>query len=105
MTNLQAVTAASADDIWNLERLETLGDSFLKFAVSYILYYRFPDLPEGKLTQVKGQILGNRNLFYCAKAKNLASYLKVFVIIINTHCIHIIDLLHFHSLYPYTIPG
>lgn len=74
---LEAMTAASADDIWNLERLETLGDSFLKFAVSYVLFSRFPDLPEGKLTQLKGQILGNRNLFYCAKAKQLASYLKV----------------------------
>lgn len=76
-TILEAITAASADDFWNLERLETLGDSFLKFAVSFMLFCRFPNLSEGKLTTVKGQILGNRNLFYCARAKDLAQYLKV----------------------------
>ncbi|KAK3907436.1 Endoribonuclease Dicer [Frankliniella fusca] len=76
-TVLEAITAASADDYWNLERLETLGDSFLKFAVSFMLFRRFPDFTEGKLTTIKGQILGNRNLFYCAKAKDLGQYLKV----------------------------
>ena len=73
----QATTAASSNDLWNLERLETLGDSFLKLAVSLLLYDRFPDFSEGKMTEIKGQILGNRNLFYCAKAKQLQIYMKV----------------------------
>lgn len=82
---LEASTAASADDLVNLERLETLGDSFLKFAVSFMLYSRFPELSEGKLTQVKGQILGNRNLFYCAQAKQLGNFMKVKKLVPSEH--------------------
>ncbi|KAK7865819.1 hypothetical protein R5R35_001277 [Gryllus longicercus] len=60
---LQALTCACSNDALNLERLETLGDSFLKFASSLFLFLRYPKLDEGKLTQVKGKIVGNRNLF------------------------------------------
>ncbi|XP_075227307.1 endoribonuclease Dcr-2 isoform X2 [Lycorma delicatula] len=74
---LQALTASSAHDVFNLERLETLGDSFLKYSVSLILYMSFPKLTEGQLTNIKGKIIGNRNLFYCGKKLQLGSILKV----------------------------
>lgn len=73
---LQVLTAASAHDIFNLERLETLGDSFLKYSVSLILFTRFPELSEGQLTMIKGKIIGNRNLFYCGEEKELGSIIK-----------------------------
>nr|WDQ26714.1 Dicer 2 [Sogatella furcifera]WOZ50366.1 endoribonuclease Dcr 2-like protein [Sogatella furcifera] len=73
---LQVLTAASAHDIFNFERLETLGDSFLKYAVSLILFTHFPELSEGQLTMIKGKIIGNRNLFYCGEEKELGSIIK-----------------------------
>lgn len=74
---VQALTAAQANDIVNLERNEILGDSFLKFGVSLYLTNKFPNWNEGWLTLVKGRILGNRNLFYCGRKKNLGTLLKV----------------------------
>ncbi|XP_039289133.1 endoribonuclease Dicer [Nilaparvata lugens] len=73
---LQVLTTASAHDIFNLERLETLGDSFLKYAVSLLLFIRFPELSEGQLTMIKGKVIGNRNLFYCGEQKGLGSIIK-----------------------------
>ncbi|KAG8298085.1 deoxyribonuclease I activity protein [Homalodisca vitripennis] len=61
----------------NCERLETLGDSFLKFAISLTLFENKPDWPEGHLTYVKSKIVGNKNLFYCGTKKRLGSLLEV----------------------------
>ncbi|XP_073981487.1 endoribonuclease Dcr-2 isoform X2 [Rhodnius prolixus] len=74
---LQALTAVSATDIINYERLETLGDSFLKFIVSLALFIYYPDKDEGKLTQVKGKIIGNKNFFFVGSNILLGSLLKV----------------------------
>jgi endoribonuclease Dicer len=46
---LQALTTASASDGINLERLETIGDSFLKLAVTNFLYSEYALQHEGKL--------------------------------------------------------
>lgn len=74
---LQALTAQTAADVLNFERLETLGDSFLKYAVSLALFLKFPDMTEGQLTLIKGKVVGNRNLYYCGEKINLGSCLKV----------------------------
>ncbi|XP_046388881.1 endoribonuclease Dicer-like isoform X2 [Ischnura elegans] len=74
---LCALTGATAGDVINLERLETLGDSFLKFAASTYLYLKYPTLDEGKLTMIKGKMISNRHLFYCGKARNLGGRMKV----------------------------
>uniref|UniRef100_A0A0K8S5D2 Uncharacterized protein n=1 Tax=Lygus hesperus TaxID=30085 RepID=A0A0K8S5D2_LYGHE len=73
---LPVITSMRAADIVNYERLETLGDSFLKFAVSLILFSYYPELNEGKLTQVKGKIIGNRNLYYCGHDLGLGEIIK-----------------------------
>lgn len=46
---LQALTTASASDGINLERLETIGDSFLKLSVTNFLYFEYALQHEGKL--------------------------------------------------------
>ncbi|XP_021927095.1 endoribonuclease Dicer-like isoform X2 [Zootermopsis nevadensis] len=74
---LQALTSASANDIVNLERLETLGDSFLKLMSSLLLFTEYKLLGEGQLTEVKGKIIGNRNLYYCGIKQNLGGIMKV----------------------------
>uniref|UniRef100_A0A914R8K0 RNase III domain-containing protein n=1 Tax=Parascaris equorum TaxID=6256 RepID=A0A914R8K0_PAREQ len=47
-TLLQALTMSNASDGINLERLETVGDSFLKYAVTDYLFHMNPEQHEGK---------------------------------------------------------
>lgn len=70
------MTTKLGTDIFNLERLETLGDSYLKFIVSLFLYHEFPTFSEGQLTAVKGKIIGNRNLYYCGNKKGIPGRIK-----------------------------
>ena len=73
----QALTSASANDVVNLERLETLGDSYLKFMASFFLFLHLDEMDEGKLTEIKGKMIGNRNLYYSGVHHKLSGYLKV----------------------------
>ncbi|XP_052748392.1 endoribonuclease Dcr-1 isoform X2 [Galleria mellonella] len=50
---LQALTMSNANDGINLERLETIGDSFLKFAITAYLYCAHPTVHEGKLSHMR----------------------------------------------------
>jgi len=50
---IQALTMSNANDFFNLERLETIGDSFLKFAISIYLYCMYPGIHEGKLSYMR----------------------------------------------------
>ncbi|XP_011300777.1 endoribonuclease Dicer [Fopius arisanus] len=74
---MYALTTKPARDAFNLERLETLGDSFLKYIVSAYLFERYPLYTEGKLTIFKGQVIGNRHLFYCGENKSIPGSLKI----------------------------
>lgn len=71
------MTSKLGHDAFDLERLETLGDSYLKFITSLFLYNTFPDYNEGPLTALKGKILGNRNLYYCGTNKHIPGRMKV----------------------------
>lgn len=56
--------------------METLGDSFLKFAAALFSFREF-DFDEGKLVSLKDKTVGNKNLMYCARAKNFAPLINV----------------------------
>ena len=64
---LQAMTPKKANDSINLERLETLGDSFLKLTTSVFLFCDRPHAHEGRLTSARSRRVGNLNL--CSLAK------------------------------------
>ena len=66
-----------AVDIVDYENLEILGDSFLKFSCSFFLFKTYPSLHEGILTNVKGKLVGNKNLLDCGVAKNLPNFINV----------------------------
>ncbi|XP_022180231.1 endoribonuclease dcr-1 isoform X3 [Myzus persicae] len=74
---LKVITPPFANDMFNYERMETYGDSFLKFAVSLVLFDAFPLDNEGVLTEIKMKLVGNRNLLYAGRNLNLGSYLLV----------------------------
>lgn len=69
---LQALTMSNASDGINLERLETVGDSFLKYAVTAYLYCVYDKIHEGKLSHLRSKEISNYNLFRLGKAKSLA---------------------------------
>lgn len=73
----QVLMSAKGNDIVNFERLETLGDSFLKVSVTLYLFLKYPHLNEGRLTNIKGRIIGNRNLFYIGKRINIGGMIKL----------------------------
>lgn len=68
---LQALTMSNANDGINLERLETVGDSFLKYAVTAHLYCTYPSVHEGKLSHLRSRQISNLNLYRLGRARNL----------------------------------
>ncbi|KAG5887607.1 hypothetical protein JTB14_002616 [Gonioctena quinquepunctata] len=72
----KALTTAKANDIVNLERLETLGDSFLKIISSVYIAMRFSKYDEGQATDLKGRLVSNKNLYYLAVRKNLNGMIR-----------------------------
>ena len=59
---LEALTTRQARMCFDLERLEILGDSFLKQAASIFIYFQNPNFHEGKLTSHRKKCISNKNL-------------------------------------------
>ncbi|XP_022250670.1 endoribonuclease Dicer-like [Limulus polyphemus] len=68
---LQGLTMSNANDGINLERLETVGDSFLKYAITAYLFCRYPNIHEGKLSFLRSKQISNLNLYRLGKRKDL----------------------------------
>lgn len=71
---LQALTLSNASDGFNLERLEMLGDSFLKHAITTYLFCTYPDAHEGRLSYMRSKkvrgppfTLRVRTIIHCAR--------------------------------------
>ncbi len=62
-TILQTITMSNANDFFNLERLETIGDSFLKLSITVYLYCTYPGIHEGKLSYLRSKQVSNYNLY------------------------------------------
>jgi ribonuclease III len=77
----QALTHASytnenpADKAGDNERMEFLGDSLLNLFVAEQLYHDFPDLPEGKLTEMRVSLIRQDKLAEKALLLELGDYL------------------------------
>uniref|UniRef100_A0A7M5VDW2 Uncharacterized protein n=1 Tax=Clytia hemisphaerica TaxID=252671 RepID=A0A7M5VDW2_9CNID len=72
----EALTTRQALFDVNLERLEMLGDAFLKQAVSIFLFFKHPTYDEGRLTLIRKQQISNKNLRNIAVQLNAASYVN-----------------------------
>lgn len=64
----QALTCPSASISYNYERLETFGDTVLKYLTSYYLFLLHPTLDEGGLTEKKKGLISNVSLVRCRNA-------------------------------------
>ena len=68
---LQALTMSNSNDAINLERLETIGDSFLKYAITTFLFCQHPHIHEGKLSHLRSKQVSNLNLYMLGQARGL----------------------------------
>lgn len=69
---LQALTLAAANEGFDLERLEVMGDSILKLATTIRIYCQSPShFHEGKMTHLRVRQVSNFNLFRLARNKSL----------------------------------
>ncbi|MFO7951883.1 MAG: ribonuclease III [Bacillota bacterium] len=59
------------------ERLEFLGDAVLELVISDYLYYNYPDLPEGKLTKLRADLVCEASLVRLAFELDLGQYLRL----------------------------
>jgi ribonuclease III len=59
------------------ERLEFLGDSILSFCISEKLYLKFPDYPEGILTNLRSNLVKTVSLATLAEQLKLGEYLRI----------------------------
>lgn len=73
---LQALTMSNASDGINLERLETVGDSFLKYSITAYLYCMYPSMHEGKLSYLRSTEISNANLYHLGRSKNLGELMS-----------------------------
>ena len=76
---LQAFTLPNAGEEFDMERLEILGDVFLKYAVGIQEFCRSTSdmsVKEGLLTQNRSRIVGNRNLFQVAIKHNFPTIIN-----------------------------
>ncbi len=61
----------------NNERLEYLGDGILNCVVGFMLYQRFPDLPEGRLSRLRANLVNQESLHEIARDLDLGRYLRL----------------------------
>ena len=59
------------------ERLEFLGDSVLGMVVADALYNRFPELPEGRMTRLRAQLVCEESLHRVAAQLGLGEYIRL----------------------------
>lgn len=59
------------------ERLEFLGDGVLNCVVGHLLYERFPQLPEGRLSRLRANLVNQQSLHAVALELQLGEYLRL----------------------------
>lgn len=59
------------------ERLEFVGDSVLGMVVADYLYRRFPNLPEGRMTRLRAELVCEQGLFVVAQKLDLGASLRL----------------------------
>lgn len=72
----QALTHRSHSAQHN-ERLEFLGDGVLNCVVGHLLYARFPQLPEGRLSRLRANLVNQQSLHEVALKLGLGEHLRL----------------------------
>ncbi len=73
-THRSAVNEHSEMSVHN-ERLEFLGDAVLELVTTEVLFHRFPETPEGELTNLRSALVKGDHLAQVARALKLGQFL------------------------------
>ncbi|WOL09052.1 endoribonuclease [Canna indica] len=73
---LEAITTQRCCEDFSLERLELLGDSVLKYAVSCYLFLKYPDKHEGQLSSQRTKIICNATLHSLGTKRGIQGYIR-----------------------------
>ncbi|KAI3801548.1 hypothetical protein L1987_29656 [Smallanthus sonchifolius] len=73
---LEAITTLRCNESFSMERLELLGDSVLKYAVSCDLYLRYPKKHEGHLSSGRTLQVRNSTLYNLGIGCRLQGYIR-----------------------------
>lgn len=71
----KALTLAKVGDCWDMETMETVGDSFLKLSTTLYLFFEYPTYNEGKLDSLKCAMVSNDNLAKLALERKLHRFI------------------------------
>lgn len=73
---LEAITTLRCNESFSMERLELLGDSVLKYAVSCDLYLKHPTKHEGQLSSQRSWQVCNSTLYELGIDRQLQGYIR-----------------------------
>ncbi|KAF3337365.1 endoribonuclease Dicer 3a-like protein [Carex littledalei] len=73
---LEALSTLRASEDFSFERLELLGDSVLKYAVSCSVFFKYPSKHEGQLSNTRTQIICNATLYRLGIRRNIQAYIR-----------------------------
>ncbi|XP_042404798.1 endoribonuclease Dicer homolog 3b-like [Zingiber officinale] len=73
---LEAITTERCCESFSLERLEPLGYSLLKYALSCYLFLKYPTKHEGNLTACRSQAIRNSTLHRLGTSRCLQGYIR-----------------------------
>lgn len=73
----EALTAPSTQEPYDYNRLETLGDSILKFLISLWLFEEFPSFSEGQLSNHRKNLVSNSNFQVRGLHYQIQYFLKI----------------------------
>lgn len=68
--------AKDAEGVSN-ERLEFLGDSVLGFVVAERLYREYPDMPEGRMTRLRAELVCEHSLYKASLRMKLGEFIRL----------------------------
>lgn len=71
---LEALTLSRAQESYNLEELENIGDSYLKYVVSVVLFKKLTDVNEGLMALARSRLTCNKYFTHLAKRCKLGPY-------------------------------
>ena len=77
MTHTSFANEQKMNKLKSYERIEFLGDAILEMVSSEFFYFTYPDLPEGKLTQMRASSVCEQALAITARDLSLGSYMLV----------------------------
>src|SRR6266849_4037659 len=77
LTHKSYVYETHAKQVHDNESLEFLGDAVLGFLSSAELFFRYPDLSEGKLSKIKAFLVSSSSLLKRSQALELGKYIRL----------------------------